>query len=84
MRQHIRIIRSPHDVGIIIRDAEYSGFQMDKEQLKEAIQNWEKAFEIYDQVAYCIETGDFVAVVDKKGMLQVSIPEYDTVFKPML
>ena len=33
----------------------------------------------FGQIAYCLETGDIVAVIDKDEYLQVNIPRYETI-----
>jgi len=74
--RHIRILRDRKEVGNVLLDARIKGITDSDEEI---LSNWDEAFKLYDQIAYCVETGDFLAVVDKQGYLQVVLPEHRTI-----
>jgi len=76
--KHIRVIRDKNDIGQIILDSQYIKLEKNPDEIR---QDWFKLFEKtnFQQVAYCVETGDILCAVDEEGYLQVAIPEYKTV-----
>lgn len=74
--KHIKIVRHKNEIGSVLLEAKYTKDTSDLETIKKS---WELLFEQYDQIAYCVETGDIIAVVDKDGLLQVVVPGYETI-----
>lgn len=78
--QHIRIIRNEKELGKVLLDVEFMSNRDDIEFNPERVQDtWKYLFSKYSQVAYCIETGEIIAVIDNDGYLHVSIPDYEVV-----
>jgi len=63
---HITVIRNENDIDNIILSEEHKS-------------NFRKMFVNFRQIAYCVESGDIVAVIDKDGYLQVNIPGYESI-----
>lgn len=74
--KHIKIVRHPNEIGSVLLDAKFAEGEVDLEEIRN---NWESLFKEYNQIAYCVETGDIIAVIDKNGYLQCVVPGYETV-----
>jgi len=68
----IKIVRNTIDINKIILDISH-----DKEtDLKELEKRLKSLFSKYKQFAFCIETGDIIAVIDYDDNLDLNIPGY--------